>query len=939
MELPSTDKEGFPTKMPFVMQWHFRGDSVHTDWRMSVGDHLVGWTVLSPGAKGLKTQFVPVAGMHGKKLQTVTKAKQPLVWIKVHGEVKPGGVGATVNESGIFKIIENGSVVFGTQKPLFHEYFLFGNKMFKDGIRVVVRGVELPLLDPQTKQPMKDKTHIVWAVWVPEDQEPYAVSNRAKEKNWKPPKNYLPFPKEWAEKNKETFAEYQKWISGVKNETLEKKQFRLFYAYWGAPERGTRGTVHEQYFLRIKSGNDIRGFIFTEENDPFAESTISMIDEGKIDKKWWEFQGKLKPGVEYNPTKSLPMNFELNDAGTLDINESVVGDRKQMTIRFAGKNLKGNWTATQEEKGSDIWDLKRNVSQLSERKFVLQKHSGPNIPLHWDLRIDHGEYLDHFHIWKDPLINIDKSHLADRVKDPDVSWISKSGSIPSGQKGGPGEVEIVDKGTVNVIDESGTFFSGEFKGSKINGYFVAIKTRLKDGKEVWLFHKSKKGPSVVNMSKYPLSPKLVGHEDHFSIDLRDFRMFTRTQEIDALEGMSSPGLSFVIGSVPVEGTIPDVILYSLNFKKDKWDIPQAKRYVETHKTQLENWIRKAKRTGQGELNSMKRFVLQSWQVGTNLKLLLRLEKDGFVEPWLLNHPGKVGKKISIGMEPIFVKRRTKEPLTVLEFSGLIPIGKPGASRDFPAIIKILDKGVYELGQTSPGYMELFFKGTKLKGKFLIKRVENKDQIEHSKYQYLFEKSADLCGTPFIEQLKCKQDNPIVEKLAEQLLIKRGEGHSVEQITMQIKGVRVTSELTKGSSIPVPLQISGIALKEGTWNGIFYPAEEIEKAGASLIGKPLRVDHSKNVRDIVGKVTATRWNPGEKQLEFDAEVLDPVTAELIVNGLVDGVSVGVEVDRYKRPNGWDILAKNLLFQELSIVSVPACDKCKITQFCPIKKGNQ
>jgi len=71
--------------------------------------------------------------------------------------------------------------------------------MFKDGIRVVVRGVELPLLDPQTKQPVKGKTHIVWTAWVPEDQEPYAVSSRAKAKNWRPPVGYLPFPKEWAD--------------------------------------------------------------------------------------------------------------------------------------------------------------------------------------------------------------------------------------------------------------------------------------------------------------------------------------------------------------------------------------------------------------------------------------------------------------------------------------------------------------------------------------------------------------------------------------------------------------------------------------------------------------------------------------------------------------------------------------------------------------------
>ena len=41
-------------------------------------------------------------------------------------------------------------------------------------------------------------------------------------------------------------------------------------------------------------------------------------------------------------------------------------------------------------------------------------------------------------------------------------------------------------------------------------------------------------------------------------------------------------------------------------------------------------------------------------------------------------------------------KKSPLPKEKLEFEGIISKGKPGASRDYPAILRIIEKGTYEL---------------------------------------------------------------------------------------------------------------------------------------------------------------------------------------------------------------------------------------------------
>ena len=146
--------------------------------------------------------------------------------------------------------------------------------------------------------------------------------------------------------------------------------------------------------------------------------------------------------------------------------------------------------------------------------------------------------------------------------------------------------------------------------------------------------------------------------------------------------------------------------------------------------------------------------------------------------------------------------------------------------------------------------------------------------------------------------------------------------------VQIKDIKIKQVLKDGTA----LRIAGVALSEGEWNGIFYPAEELEKAYKSLEGKPLRIDHSSSSRDIVGKVIKSVYNPGKKWIEFEAMVTDEDIAQKLLDKLIDSVSVGVLIDS-EEENGHQV-ARNLEFKELSLVDEPACKDAKIQ---PVKDG--
>ncbi|MCF7798994.1 hypothetical protein K9M74_03755 [Candidatus Woesearchaeota archaeon] len=150
--------------------------------------------------------------------------------------------------------------------------------------------------------------------------------------------------------------------------------------------------------------------------------------------------------------------------------------------------------------------------------------------------------------------------------------------------------------------------------------------------------------------------------------------------------------------------------------------------------------------------------------------------------------------------------------------------------------------------------------------------------------------------------------------------KRQDLKNLQYVT--IDDVKILHVLKEGTK----LRILGVAISEGEWNGIFYPAKELEKGCKSLVGRPLRIDHSSSSRDIVGKVIKSVYVPEKKWIEFEAIVTDEEIAQKLLDKLIDSVSVGVLIDK-DEVDGKPV-ARNLEFKELSLVDDPACKDAKI-----------
>ena len=120
----------------------------------------------------------------------------------------------------------------------------------------------------------------------------------------------------------------------------------------------------------------------------------------------------------------------------------------------------------------------------------------------------------------------------------------------------------------------------------------------------------------------------------------------------------------------------------------------------------------------------------------------------------------------------------------------------------------------------------------------------------------------------------------------------------------------------GESDSNKILIKGIAIQEGTYKGIHYSADVLKKSAESLVGKPLRVDHQKGVKDIVGKVLKAWYDSGLKAIKYVAEVFDKSVARLVKEGLVNDVSIGAWVDTVASKGKEE--ANSVDFKELSLL---------------------
>lgn len=388
----------------FVMQHHFRGKSCHIDFRVKLDDYLLGFTIFDlkpdtikepvstlPEARSIDKNWSTYFKMTDKvqtqvealrtKLQITWKTAEPLEWLDFEGVQERGRVGGSENYEGVFHIVNKGKVWFGAQKPGFTELFL-ESPMFTG--RWVVRRIPSPYVQERPREVFLE------LLWKPEEQTPYVLTTRARQKHWIPPKGISCLPPDIREKIP---TKYKYWVRENKSDALairdalikaiqrgevsgirlaaesdppeisrpKSVEFVIQHIWWKGQQVVRRGPSREYWHIRFEPsrGEPLMDFVLTA--DPLAEEggiDGLYIDEPSHD---WMDRGEkteeIKPGEPGNPTKNTPAWIEMTDRGRaliLESNESFV------KANFRGKSLKGLFVFARQEPGSTAWNFEKS---------------------------------------------------------------------------------------------------------------------------------------------------------------------------------------------------------------------------------------------------------------------------------------------------------------------------------------------------------------------------------------------------------------------------------------------------------------------------------------------------------------------------------------------------------------------------------------------------
>ena len=145
-------------------------------------------------------------------------------------------------------------------------------------------------------------------------------------------------------------------------------------------------------------------------------------------------------------------------------------------MKSAGYNKKRDFSKTTEPR----W----KTSHEELHRFVVHKHRARS--LHYDFRLEMGGVLRSWAVPKGPPLDIGVRRLAIQVEDHPIDYIDFAGDIPQGEYGA-GNVEIWDKGELNLEKESAGILEFSLRGKRLLGSYALIHTDDRN----WLFIRRK----------------------------------------------------------------------------------------------------------------------------------------------------------------------------------------------------------------------------------------------------------------------------------------------------------------------------------------------------------------------------------------------------------------------------------------------------------------
>lgn len=398
-----------------VIQAHFRGKSLHYDFRRKMNGWLEGETLLVQPEGLIKEEVTSVKqgreiierfqnewkfrpGMDpNKKVVVEPKAKQPLEWLDMApGTVEPGTVGATKEGPGVFTLVDSGFAYPGVKKPYFKEFFLVMKKFKGRMVERIVGWRE----DPEGKP--TPGIRLQWQAWMCKDEEgsqvPYILTRRARiRKDYVPKEGEKAIPPLWEKRIPEQFRwwkdglspkERMKRLDQAYNFLIDQKEIKarhievskrtarfILRVIWYKGQTVIRDVPRRKWDILIDEGGrsltrwELKSSPLVNPSSIAVKSTLTKkTPDGKPTIQWMRWEGQLPPSDPENPTKTLPLNIHIIDSGNLEIYES---SDQFWSLRFNGKELKGYWTIIRESPGSDIWTLSQSKLPIKKSAQIM----------------------------------------------------------------------------------------------------------------------------------------------------------------------------------------------------------------------------------------------------------------------------------------------------------------------------------------------------------------------------------------------------------------------------------------------------------------------------------------------------------------------------------------------------------------------------------------
>lgn len=196
-------------QLPAVLQLHFRGKSVHGDFRVQTGDELIGYSIALQRAdkllvsdKGSAARIARTFAVTGSEWSRSLaapsavfcslKQTHPAAWLKAdNAEFGPGAVGATPDAPGYMFAVARPKVCRGVTTPVLHEYFLEKDPRMQG--RLVFRHM-LVKDDEDQEVDVEKRSRNIWRVALAEDLVPHILTTKAIRAGYIGPKGWSLLP-------------------------------------------------------------------------------------------------------------------------------------------------------------------------------------------------------------------------------------------------------------------------------------------------------------------------------------------------------------------------------------------------------------------------------------------------------------------------------------------------------------------------------------------------------------------------------------------------------------------------------------------------------------------------------------------------------------------------------------------------------------------------